>query len=60
MSHHMFVVMYKLLKKIVGTDNFSAQFSKIIPQHKKIGSNITILRQTACLVANSPQRCTSG
>ena len=45
----MFVVMYKLLKKIVGTDHFSAQFSKIIPQYKKIGSNNTILRQTACL-----------
>ena len=43
--------MYKL-KKIVGTNNFSAQFSKLISHYKKIGCNITVLRQTACLVVN--------
>ena len=39
-------------KKIVGTNNFSAQFIKIISHYKKIGCNINILQQTACLVVN--------
>ena len=43
--------MYKL-KKIVGSNNFSAQFIKIISHHKKIGYNINVLHQTACLVVN--------
>ena len=42
---------YKL-KKIVGSDNFSAQFIKIISHYKKIGYNINVLQQTACLVVN--------
>ena len=41
--------MYKL-KKIVGSNNFSAQFIKIISHYKKIGYNINVLQQTACLV----------
>ena len=44
-------LMYKL-KKIVGSDNFSAQFIKIISHFKKIGYNINVLQQTACLVVN--------
>ena len=40
------------LKKIVGSDNFSAQFIKIISHYKKIGYNIHVLQQTACLVVN--------
>ena len=43
--------MYKL-KKTVGSDNFSAQFIKIISHYKKIGYNINVLQQTACLVVN--------
>ena len=43
--------MYKL-KKIVGSNNFSAQFIKIISDHKQIGYSINVLQQTACLVAN--------
>ena len=43
--------MYKL-RKIVGSNNFSAQFIKIISHHKKIGYNIIVLQQTACLVVN--------
>ena len=43
--------MYKL-KKIVGSNNFSAQFIKIISHYKKIGYNIYVLHQTACLVVN--------
>ena len=42
-------LVYKL-KKIVGSNNFSAQFIKIISHYKKIGYNIYILQQTICLV----------
>ena len=44
-------LVYKL-KKIVGSDNFSAQFIKIISHYKKIGYNINVLQQTACLEVN--------
>ena len=44
-------LVYKL-KKIVGSNNFSAQFIKIISHYKKIGYNIIVLQQTACLVVN--------
>ena len=43
--------MYKL-KKSVGSYNFSAQFIKIISHYKKIGYNINVLQQTACLVVS--------
>ena len=42
---------YKL-KKIVGSNNFSAQFITISSHYKKIGYNINALQQTACLVVN--------
>ena len=45
-------LVYKL-KKIVGSNNFSAQFIKIISYYKKIGYNIIVLQQTACLVVNA-------
>ena len=44
-------LVYKL-KKIVGSNNFSARFIKIISHYKKIGYNINVLQQTACLVVN--------
>ena len=44
-------LVYKL-KKIVGSNNFSAQIIKIISHYKKIGYNINVLQQTACLVVN--------
>ena len=44
-------LVYKL-KKIVGSNKFSAQFIKIISHYKKIGYNINVLQQTACLVVN--------
>ena len=44
-------LVYKL-KKIVGSYNFSAQLIKIISHYKKIGYNINVLQQTACLVVN--------
>ena len=40
------------LKKIVGSINISAQLVKIISHYKKIGYNINVLKQTACLVVN--------
>ena len=40
------------LKKIAGSNNFSAPFTKIISHYKKIGYNINVLQQTACLVVN--------
>ena len=39
-------------KYTVGSNNFSAQFIKIISHYKKIGYNINVLQQTACLVVN--------
>ena len=44
-------LVYKL-KKIVGSNNFSAQFIRIIFHYKKIGYNINELQQTACMVVN--------
>ena len=43
--------MYKL-KKIVGSNNFSAHFIEIISHYKKIGYNNNVLQQTAPLVVN--------
>ena len=43
--------MYKL-KKIVGSNNFPAQFFKIISYNKKIGYNINVSQRTACLMVN--------
>ena len=42
-------LVYKL-EKIVGSNNFTAQFIRIISHYKKIGYNIYVLQQTACLV----------
>ena len=44
-------LVYKL-KKIVGSNNFSAQFIKIISHYKKISYNINVLQHTACFVVN--------
>ena len=43
-------LVYKL--KIAGSQNLSLQFIKIISHYKKIGYNINVLQQTACLVVN--------
>ena len=40
------------MKKIVGSNNFSAQFIKIISHYKKIDYYINVLQQTAYLVVN--------
>ena len=52
MKFTMRLIMVYKLKKIVGSNNFSAQFIKIISHYKKIGYNINVLQQTACLVVN--------
>ena len=43
--------MYKF-RKIIGKNDFPYHFKKTIVRHKKIGYNINVLRQTACLVVN--------
>ena len=44
-------LVYKF-KKIVGRADFSDQFRIIIVRYKRIGYNINIMRQSACLVFN--------
>ena len=44
-------LVYKF-KKSVGRADFSDQFRKIIVRYKRIGYNINIMRQSACLVFN--------
>ena len=44
-------LVYKL-RKIIGKNDFPYHFKKIIVRYKKIGYNIDVLRQTACLVVN--------
>ena len=49
-------LVYKL-KTIVGFNIFSAQVINIISHYKKIGHNINVLQQTACLVVNPITVC---
>ena len=44
-------LVYKF-RKIVGRNDFSDQFRKIIIRYKRIRYNMNIIRQTACLVVN--------
>ena len=44
-------LVYKF-RKITGKNDFPYHFKKIIVRYKKIGYNIDVLRQTACLVVN--------
>ena len=43
--------MYKF-RKIIGKNDFPYHFKSIIVRYKKIGYNIDVLRQLACLVGN--------
>ena len=45
-------LVYKFKKKYEGRADFSDQFRKIIVRYKRIGYNINIMRQSACLVFN--------
>ena len=44
-------LVYKI-KRIVGKQNFSDQFKKIITRYKKVGYKLDIMQQSACLVVN--------
>ena len=44
-------LVYKF-KKIVGRNYFSDKFKKTIIRYKRIGYNINVMRQAACLVVN--------
>ena len=44
-------LVYKF-KKIRGMTDFSDQFKKIIMRYKRIGYNLNVMRQSACLVIN--------
>ena len=39
-------------RKINGKSDFTYHFKKRIVRYKKIGHNIVVLRQTACMVVN--------
>ena len=45
-------LLFKLKKKNVRSNNFSAQFIEISSHYKYIGYNINVLQQTAFLVIN--------
>ena len=45
-------LVYKF-KKVRGMTDFSDQFRKIIMRYKRIGYNLNVMRQSACLVINS-------
>ena len=44
-------LVYKF-RKIIGKIDFPFYFKKIVVRYKKIGYNINVMRQTACLVVN--------
>ena len=44
-------LVYKF-RKIIGKNDFPYHFKKTIVRYKKVGYNIDVLRQTACLVVN--------
>ena len=41
-----------LFKKIMGRTDFYDQYRKIIIRHKRIGYDLNVMRQSACLVIN--------
>ena len=43
---------YKFKQKIIGRTDFSDQFRKIIMRHKRIGCDLNVMRQSACLIIN--------
>ena len=42
-------LVYKF-KKLIGRNDFSFQFRKIITRYRRIGYNLNVMRQSACLV----------
>ena len=45
-------LVYKF-KKLIGSNDFSFQFRKIITRYRRIGYNLNVMRQSACLVFNT-------
>ena len=39
-------------KQIVGKPNFSDQFKKVVKRYIRVGYNLDVMRQSACLVLN--------
>ena len=53
--HSELIVKYNIglkFKRIVGKPNFSDQFKKIVKRYIRVGYNLDIIRQSACLVLN--------
>ena len=44
-------LVYKF-KKLIGSNDFSFQFRKIITRYRRIGYNLNVMRQSACLAFN--------
>ena len=44
-------LVYKF-KKLIGRNDFSFQFRKIISRYRRIGYNLNVMRKSACLVFN--------
>ena len=44
-------LVYKF-KRVVGKPNFSDQFKKIVNRYIRVGYNLDVMRQSACLVLN--------
>ena len=44
-------LVYKF-KKFIGRNDFCFQFRKIITRYRRIGYNLNVMRQSACLVFN--------
>ena len=44
-------LVYKF-KKLIGSNDFSFQLRKIITRYRRIGYNLNVMRQSACLVFN--------
>ena len=47
----LYITVFKL-KKLKGINDFSLQFGKIISRYRRIGYNLNVMRQSACLVFN--------
>ena len=47
-----FDMQHDIFKRIVGKPYFSDQFKKIVKRHTRVGYNLDIMRQSACLALN--------
>ena len=51
-KHYKNMPMVYKFKKLKGINDFSFQFRKIITRYRRIGYNLNVMRQSACLVFN--------